>query len=121
MQYSRFGCTIAGMRSAPLATQVFATIGAVLLTVAVILGVFGSFAYLAAAAVGLCFVAAALISRAIDSPVARGSAFLALIGLMLALFGTVTTTPILYLGLGLMAAAAAIGVLFAVRTRKSQN
>jgi len=109
------------MQSAPLATRVFATFGAVLLTVAVILGVLGSFAYLAAAAVGLCFVAAALISHAIHSPVARGSAFLALIGLILALFGTVTTIPLLYIGVGLMAVAAAVGVLFAVRTRESQN
>lgn len=109
------------MRSAPLATRVFATFGAVLLTVAVILGVLGSFAYLIAAAVGLLFIAAALISHAVHSPVARGSAFLALIGLMLALFGAVTTIPFLYLGLGLMAAAAAIGVLFAVRSRQSQH
>jgi hypothetical protein len=105
------------MRSASPATVVFAAIGAVLLTAAVVLAVLGSFAYLALAALGLFFVAAALISRATSSSAAKFPALLALIGVMLSLVGTVTTIPFLYVGLGLVAAAGLIAVLSAVRSR----
>ena len=45
-----------------MSTVVFAVIGALMLAAAVVLGVLGSFAYVAVAAVGMFFLAAALIS-----------------------------------------------------------
>jgi hypothetical protein len=109
------------MRSASPATKVFAVSGALLLAVAVILGVLGSFAYLAPAATGLFFVAAALISRAAHTTAARVPAFLALVGVMVSLVGTVTTIPFLYAGLGLIVGAAAIALLFASRARATPS
>lgn len=51
-----------------MSTLVLAVIGALVLVAAVALSVLGSFAYLAAAAVGMFFVAAALIFNAARSP-----------------------------------------------------
>lgn len=90
---------------------------ALFLAAAVILGLVPSFSYLAAAAVGLGFVAAALISAARRSPTARMPALLALLRMALAVFGTVTTSPFLYLGFGLIAGGATIAVLFALSAR----
>jgi hypothetical protein len=102
------------MRSPALATRVFAAVGALLLLAAVILSLLGSFSYLAAAAVGLVFIAAALISHAARSTPARAPAILALFGVFVALFGT-TGTPFLYVGLVVVALAAAAGLLVLVR------
>ena len=81
-----------------------------------ILGLLGSFAYLAIAAVGLIFIAAALTALATRSNAARVPAFLGLVGVVLALVGTVTTAPFLYLGVGLIAGAVAIALFFALRS-----
>jgi hypothetical protein len=107
------------VRSVSLATQVLVVIGALLLAAAVILGMLGSFAYLALAATGLFFVTAALISHAARSPDARVPALLALLGVMLSLLGTVTRSPSLYAGVGLIVGAAAIALLLAGRTRST--
>jgi hypothetical protein len=80
----------------------------------------GSFAYLALAAIGLLFVAAALISEATRSSTARVPAFVALIGVVLSLVGTVTTIPFLYVGVGLVAGAAAIAMLLGMRSRSTR-
>jgi len=102
-----------------MSTLVFAVIGALMLAAAVVLGVLGSFAYLAVAAVGMFFLAAALISNATRSPAARVPAFLALVGVVLSLAGTVTTIPFLLLGVGLIATAGAIVLLMAVKARST--
>jgi hypothetical protein len=98
---------------------VFAVIGTLLLAAAVVLRLLGSFSYLAAVTVGLFFIAAALISRAARSSAARVPPFLALVGIMLSLLGMVTTIPFLFVGLGLIAAAGAIALLSAVRSRST--
>lgn len=105
------------VRPLSLTTRVFSGMAMLFLVAALILGLVRSFSYLAAAAIGLGFVAAALISAATRSRLARATALLALLGLMLALFGTVTTLPFLYLGMGLIAGGVAIAVLFELRTR----
>ena len=94
-----------------MATQFFAVVAALFLTASVVLGLLGSFAYVASAAVGLLFVAAALISRAVHSPAARVPALVALAGVALSLVGTVTTMPFLYVGIGLIVGASAIALL----------
>ncbi len=100
-----------------MSTLVLAVIGALVLAAAVVLSVLGSFAYLAAAAVGMFFLAAALIFNAARSPAAQVPAFLAFVGVVLSLVGTVTTVPFLLLGVGLIATAGAIVLLLAVRSR----
>ena len=102
------------MGSASLASRVFAVVGTLFLVGAVVLGLLGAFSYLAAAAIGLFFIAAALISQAIRSPAARAPALVALVGIVLSLVGTVTTLPFLYLGVGLILGAAAIAALLVV-------
>jgi hypothetical protein len=102
------------MRPPALSTRVFAAVGALLLMAAAILGLLGAFSYLAAAAVGLVFIAAALISHAARSAPARAPAILALFGVFVALFGIVGT-PFLYVGLGVLVVAAAAGLLVLVR------
>ncbi len=101
------------MQSVSTSTLVFVVIGALILAAAVTLGMLGSFAYLAVAAVGMFFVAAALISNATRSRAARVPAFLALFGIVVSLVGTVTTIPFLLLGVGLTATAGAIVLLLA--------
>lgn len=103
-----------GARHDPLSATAFAVLGAAILLGAVALALLGSFAYLAAASVGLFFVAAALIARAASSPGLRMVAVIALVGLALVIFGMVAT-PLFYLGwavlgAGLIAAAALISM-----------
>lgn len=106
------------MRTVSMTTQVFAVIGALLLALAVVLGVLGSFAYLQFAALGLLFIAAALIAHAARTSTARIPAFVALVGVVLSLLGTVTTIPFLYVGVGLIVGDGAI-VLLLARSRSS--
>jgi len=89
---------------------VFAVIGALLLVSALVLGVLGSFAFIAIASVGMFFIAAALIAQAVPSPDRRAPAVLALAALALIVFG-MTATPFFYLGWGLLAGAALLALL----------
>ena len=90
--------------------MVFAVIGALLLVSALVLGVLGSFAFIAIASVGMFFIAAALIAQAVPSPDRRAPAVLALAALALIVFG-MTATPFFYLGWGLLAGAALLALL----------
>lgn len=94
----------------PLAAVVFAILGAALLVAALVLAAVGSFAFLAAASVGLFFVAAALIVRAIPFSRGRGAAVLALVGLALIVFG-LTATPLFYAGWGLVAGSVVLAII----------
>jgi hypothetical protein len=71
----------------PLSAIVFAVLGAFLLVSALALGIVGSFAYIAVASVGMFFIAAALVARAIPSPEGRAPAVLALAAFALVVFG----------------------------------
>lgn len=100
------------MTRKPLATVVFAVVGAALLVIAAVLGLLGSFAFLAIAAVGCFFIAAALVARAIRSPLRRVAAVISVAGIALVVFGMVAT-PLFYLGwaclgAGLIALAASM-------------
>ena len=88
---------------------VFAAIGALLLITALVLGILGSFAYIAIASVGMFFIAAALVARAIPSPEGRAPAVLALAALALVVFGMTA------LGWGILAGAALLALLNARR------
>jgi hypothetical protein len=96
---------------------IFAVIGALLLVAALVLGILGSFAFIALASVGMFFIAAALIARAVPSPGARTPAVLGLVALGLIVFG-LTATPFFYAGWGLLAGAAVFAVISAVRAKK---
>lgn len=102
---------------APLSAMVFATIGALLLVSAVALAALGSFAFIAVASVGMFFIAAALIAQAVPSPGSRAPAVLALAALALIVFGIVAT-PFFYAGGGLLAVAATLGFISAVRAKR---
>lgn len=98
-------------RRRPVAFVVFSLIGTALLLIAIVLGVLGSFAFIAIAAVGCFFIAAALVARATRSPAQRAAAVTSVAGLALVIFGMVAT-PLFYLGwaclgAGLIALAAA--------------
>src|SRR5438093_13331114 len=97
--------------------MVFAVIGPVLLVSALVLGILGSFAYIAVASVGMFFIAAALIAQAVPSPESRAPAVLALAALALVVFG-MTATPFFYLGWGLLAGAATLAIVNAVRAKR---
>jgi hypothetical protein len=95
----------------PLAFVVFSLIGTTLLLIAIVLAVLGSFAFIAIAAVGCFFIAAALVARAARSSAQRAAAVISVAGLALVIFGMVAT-PLFYLGwaclgAGLIALAAA--------------
>jgi hypothetical protein len=98
--------------AAPPSAVVFAVIGALLLVAALVLGVLGSFAFIAIASVGMFFIAAALISRAVRSPRGRAPAVLALAALALIVFG-LTATPFFYAGWGLLASAMILALVSA--------
>jgi hypothetical protein len=100
---------------APLSAKVFAVIGVLLLLSAVALAILGSFAFIAVASVGMFFIAAAIIARAIPSPGRRGPAVLALAALALIVFGMVAT-PFFYAGWGLLAGAVLLALLDGLRT-----
>jgi hypothetical protein len=94
----------------PPSAAVFAVIGAVLLVAALVLGILGSFAFIAIASVGMFFIAAALVAQAVPSADRRAPAVLALAALALIVFG-MTATPFFYLGWGLLAGAALLALL----------
>lgn len=103
------------MSRKPIATVVFALIGTALLVVAVVMGLLGSFAFIAIAAVGCFFIAAALVVRAIRAPLRRVAAVISVAGIALVVFGMVAT-PLFYLGwaclgAGLIALAASMVAL----------
>lgn len=100
--------------TAPLSAMVFAVIGVVLLVLAIVLSVLGSFAFIAVVSVGMFFIAAAIIARAIPSPGRRGPAVLALAALALIVFGMVAT-PFIYAGWGLLAGAVLLALLNRLR------
>jgi uncharacterized protein (DUF58 family) len=107
-------------RQKPLATVVFALIGTALLMIAVVLGLLGSFAFIAIASVGCFFIAAALVARASRSPSQRAAAVGSIVGLALVVFGMVAS-PLFYLGwaclgAGLISLAASIVALRRERT-----
>lgn len=85
------------MSRKPLAFVVFALIGTALLLIAVVLGLLGSFAFIAIAAVGCFFIAAAVVSRASRSPAQGAAAVISVAGIALVVFGLVAT-PLFYLG-----------------------
>lgn len=85
------------MRRKPLAFVVFSLVGTALLVIAVVLGLLGSFAFIAIAAVGCFFIAAALVARASVSPAQRAAAVISVAGLALVVFGLVAT-PLFFLG-----------------------
>ena len=97
------------MRAEPLSTTVFAIAGALLLLAAVALAALGSFAFVAAASVGMFFIAAALVARATRTAGDRATALMALTGIALVVFGLVAT-PFFYAGWVLVAGAAALAV-----------
>jgi hypothetical protein len=101
----------------PLSAMVFAVIGALLLVSALVLGTLGSFAFIGIASVGMFFIAAALIARAVPSPGGRAPAVLALAAVALLVFGLVAT-PFFYAGWGLLAGAATLALLNAVGARR---
>ena len=92
-------------------------IGAILLVSALVLGILGSFAFIAIASIGMFFIAAALVAQAIPSPGARAPAVLGLASLALIVFG-LTATPFFYLGWGLLAGAAVLALLNGLRGRR---
>lgn len=97
-------------RGAPVSATVLAALGAVTLVGAGVLAVLGSFAYVAAASVGMWFVAAALIAWIVRPTMARASAILALAGIALVVFGLVAT-PFFYAGWGLIAVAVVLALV----------
>ena len=113
-----FGRDNRRMRAAPpLSAIVFAVIGALLLVSALVLGILGSFAFIGIASVGMFFIAAALIAQAAPSPGRRVPAVLALAALALIVFGLVAT-PFSYAGWGLLAGAATLAFLNALRAKR---
>src|SRR5437867_7026729 len=104
-------------RAPPLSAVVFAVVGALLLVAALILGILGSFAFIAIASVGMFFIAAALIARAAPSQGSRAPAVIALAAVALIVFG-MTATPFFYLGWGLLAGAATLAFVNAVRAMR---
>jgi hypothetical protein len=101
----------------PPSAVIFAVIGAILLVAALMLGTLGSFAFIAVASVGMFFIAAALIARAVPSPDGQTPAVLGLVALGLIVFG-LTATPFFYAGWGLLAGAAVLALINAVRARR---
>jgi hypothetical protein len=81
----------------PLASVVFVLIGTALLLIAVVLGLLGSFGFIAIAAVGCFFIAAALVARASRAPEQRAAAVIAVVGIAFVVFGLVAS-PLFYLG-----------------------
>ena len=103
------------MRSpSPLSAVIFAVLGAFLLVSALVLAILGSFGFIAAASVGMFFIAAALIAQATPSATSRAPALLALSAIALIVFG-LTATPFFYLGWGLLAGAALLALRSARR------
>jgi hypothetical protein len=98
------------MGATPLSAKVFAVIGALLLVSALVLGILGSFAFIAVASVGMFFIAAALIAQAVRSPGRRAPAVLALTAVALITYGT-GASPFFYAGWGLLAGAAALALV----------
>jgi hypothetical protein len=94
----------------PLSAVVFGVTGAVLLVSALVLAILGSFAFIAIASIGMFFISAALIARAVPSPGDRAPAVLALGAVALIVFG-LTATPFFYAGWGLLAGAATLALL----------
>jgi hypothetical protein len=101
----------------PPSAVIFAVIGAILLVAALMLGILGSFAFIAVASVGIFFIAAALIARAVPSPDSQTAGVLGLVALGLIVFG-LTATPFFYAGWGLLAGAAVLAVISAVRAKR---
>ena len=93
-------------------------IGALLMVVALLLGILGSFAFIAIASVGMFFIAAALVAQAVQSPGARAPAVLALAALALIVFG-LTAAPFFYAGWGLLAGSAVLALINALGTRRA--
>ena len=85
-------------RPPPLSAVVFAVIGALLLVAALVLGILGSFAFIAIASVGMFFIAASLVTRAVPSPAGRAPAVLALAALALLVFGMTAASWGLFAG-----------------------
>ena len=98
------------MRGNGLSARVFAILGIVSIAVGVALAVLGSFAYLAALAVGLFFIAAALIVRRTRTGPERAAGMLILAGVALGAFG-LTATPLLFAAVGLIAAGVVVLIL----------
>ena len=101
--------------------MVFAVIGALLLVSALVLGILGSFAFIAVASVGMFFIAAALIAQTVRSRGGRAPAGLALAALAPMVFGMIVAPfaylAWVYLGWGLIAGAALLALLNGRRAR----
>ena len=92
----------------------FAGLGLAIIAVGIALAIIGSFAYVGALSVGLFFIAAALVGRAVRSPAHRVAAVLGLAAVAVLTFGLVAT-PLFYAGWGLLAGAAALALVFGRR------
>lgn len=94
----------------PPSAVVFLALGTLLLLIGAVLRALGSFAYVGAIAIGLFFVAAGLIARAVRSPGLRAAAVLALAAIVLLVFG-LAGTPFFYAGWGLLAGSIALALV----------
>jgi hypothetical protein len=107
--------------ASPPSAVVFAVVAALLLVSALVLGILGSFAFIAIASVGMFFVAAALVARAVPSPERRAPAGLALAALAPMMFGMIVAPfaylAWVYLGWGLIAGAVLLALLNGRRAR----
>lgn len=101
-----------------LTPKTFAAAGAACLAIAAGLALSGSFAYLAAASVGMFLIAAALLTRTVRSRTSRAAAVILLAGVALTIFG-LTATPFFYLGWVLMVASAVMALVGGAATRRS--
>lgn len=102
----------------PLTARVFLILGVALVAIGAPLYALGSFAWLAAVAIGLFLIALGLIARAIVSPLPRLGVGLLLTAGFLALAAGVAT-PLLWVALVTLVLAA--GVLAASLTRRTPS
>jgi hypothetical protein len=96
------------MAEMPFTARVFLVLGAGLLAIGGVLFALGSFGWLAAAALGLFFIAQGLIARAIAPPLPRLGIGLLLTAVFVYL-GAGVATPLLWVALA--TAVLAVGVL----------
>lgn len=104
------------MDEMPLSGRVFLALAAVLLALGAVLFVLGSFAWLAAASLGIFFLAQAQISRTIRSPLPRLGVALALTGAFLYLYASVMS-PLQVPALAVLLGGALLLVVSLARAR----
>lgn len=102
------------MSSWPLSAVVFVGLGAALTVVGLALALLGSFAYLAALAVGAFFIAAGLVSHASKTTRGRVAGVLIVVGITLLIFGSVMS-KLAAVGLGVIAGGLVLALFGLVR------